>query len=393
MQRRVYMAAILLILAVACLTWWILKRQLSPMLDTVKALSAMSDSSGPRPLLPIARRDEIGQLIGGFNRLLETIRQREEALEESERSFRTLVETIPLAIHSMSGAERATRYMNPTMIRMFGYSQEDIPSLAEWKERIDRAIDTESPFEGMEVAVSCKDGSKKDISWDFLIMGDRQYSFCLDLTERKGAEEKKMLLFEKEIILREVHHRIKNNMSSINSLLFLHAKSLKDRSAIMALEEAGGRVQSMMLLYDSLYKSASYNEISVAQYFPSLIDKIIATFPNRASVRVEKRIDDFALDAKRLQPLGIIMNELLTNIMKYAFVERDGGSIRVAASLSGGRVSLEIMDDGNGMPASVDFETSTGFGLTLVRALTAQLDGSIRIERGQGTRIVLEFER
>ncbi len=214
-----------------------------------------------------------------------------------------------------------------------------------------------------------------------------------DITDRKLAEEKiKSLLSEKEIILREVNHRIKNNMNTIYGLLVLQADILKDPAAIAALEDSANRVQSMMMLYNKLYNSPDVQKISVREYLPSLVDEIIANFPNSSLVKVDKKIDDFVLHAKIMQPLGIIINELLTNIMKYAFTGRDNGVVIVSASLKGNNVSIMIQDNGNGIPESVDFEHSTGFGLQLVWMLTKELHGTIRIERGNGTTIVLEFE-
>jgi two-component sensor histidine kinase len=115
------------------------------------------------------------------------------------------------------------------------------------------------------------------------------------------------------------------------------------------------------------------------------------TSPAGLLVRVEKDIGDFVLDAKRLQPISIMLNELLTNIMKYAFVGRDDGVISVSATLKDGLVRLEVADNGWGMPEGIDFADSTGFGLTLVQGLTDQLNGTLRLVRGKGTRIILEF--
>jgi PAS domain S-box-containing protein len=380
------------------------------MLATVATLSGMLDSKGPHAPLPIARQDEIGQLIGGFNRLLGMMGQREEELKDSEQRFRALVETAPLAIFLTAGEEQATQYMNPTMVRMFGYPPEEIPCLEdwmrraypdddyrrevaeEWRARMGRGMEGGLAIEPVEAVVTCRDGSRKDIEWDFIILGDSQYYFGLDLTERKNAEEKKRLLSEKETMLKEVHHRMKNNMGTIRSLLHLQAISLSEPSAILALEDAGNRVQSMMVLYDSLFQSASFSELSVLRYFPALIDRIVANFPNSASVRIEKEFDDLVLDAKRLQALGIIVNELITNSMKHSFEGRAGGLIRVSARLAGHLVIFVVQDDGVGMPESVDFDSSTGFGLSLVRLLARQLEGSLKLERGGGTRIALEFE-
>lgn len=217
------------------------------------------------------------------------------------------------------------------------------------------------------------------------------FGFIIMVNQRLNEENKK-LLFEKELILKEVHHRMKNNMNTIQSLLSLQAGYLHEASSISALKDAQQRVQSMGILYDKLYQTAVFNEISVAQYLPDLIDEIIQNFPNAKFISINKNIDDFILDTKILQPLGIIINELLTNIMKYAFIGRKDGIITVSVTIKNNRVLLMISDNGNGMDESVNFENSTGFGLVLVNALTQQLRGTIRIERETGTRIVLEFD-
>jgi two-component sensor histidine kinase len=130
------------------------------------------------------------------------------------------------------------------------------------------------------------------------------------LKEAEG--EIRLLLAEKELILKEVHHRIKNNMSTVASLLSLQATLSLERATVDALEEAVNRLRSMTTLYDVLYKAPRYTEILAKDYLPPLIDDIISNFPHSGSVKVVKRVDDFILGAKKLQPLGIIVNELLT---------------------------------------------------------------------------------
>lgn len=210
--------------------------------------------------------------------------------------------------------------------------------------------------------------------------------------ERREAEEKiKNLLLEKDILLKEVHHRIKNNMNTINGLLSLQADSLTDPAAVDALKDAESRVQSMMVLYDKLYRSDNFNEVSIKEYLPGLIKEIIDNFLNRKNIQIESSIDDFTLEVQTLVPIGIIVNELLTNTMKYAFTGRERGLIKISAELTNGKVVMKIEDDGVGIPETVTFENSSGFGMQLVGMLTEQINGSIMIERGSGTRFVLEF--
>ena len=214
-----------------------------------------------------------------------------------------------------------------------------------------------------------------------------------DITERKRAEEQiKNLLTEKELLLHEVHHRVKNNMNTMMSLLSLQADSLKSTEGVVALNEAKDRMRSMLVLYEKLYRSENLREISLKSYLTLLADEVIDNFPNKAKVTVNKRIDDFALDVKILSPLGMIINELLSNIMKYAFVGRDGGVITLSALREDKYVTIIVQDDGVGIPESIDIDTSSSFGIQLVAMLTKQLDGTMRIERGNGTKFVLEFE-
>ncbi len=255
--------------------------------------------------------------------------------------------------------------------------------------------------EVVEITVQHTDGSIRTVLWNSatLLAADGKtplatISQIQDISGRKIAEEKiKNLLAEKEVFLKEVHHRIKNNMASVNGLFSLQVKNLTNPEAIAALKDASSRVLSMTVLYEKLYQSIDSDQVEIRNYLPSLVDEIIANFPNSARVKVEKNIGDFVLSAKKLQPLGIIINELLTNIMKYAFLGRSDGLITVAAELQGDRVSLAIRDNGVGFPETIDIENSTGFGLRLVGILIKQLGGTIRMERGNGTGVILEFQQ
>ena len=149
-----------------------------------------------------------------------------------------------------------------------------------------------------------------------------------EIAERKRTEEKIICqLSEKETLLKEVNHRIKNNIASIESLLYLQSRAITNKEAKSALQDAINRVKSMRVLYDKLLLTTDYQDVSVKNYLDNLIDTIIDVFPANIKITLKKQIDDFPLNEKRLFPLGIIINELITNIMKYAFFERDSGDI------------------------------------------------------------------
>jgi PAS domain S-box-containing protein len=225
------------------------------------------------------------------------------------------------------------------------------------------------------------------------------FGISRDVTDRKLAQERvARLLQEKDTLLREVRHRIKNNFSTIYSLISLQADAAREGPVRAALEDVKNRIHGIMFLHDRMNVADEFGEVEVRDYLSPFIDGLVANFPRAGSVRVRKEIEDFALDSKTLQTLVMIVNELVTNAMKHAFVGRERGSIRVAASPArvpggvGARVALTVEDDGVGLPEGVDFDNSAGLGLVLAGLLVKQMDGTIRLEREGGTRIVMEFE-
>ena len=221
----------------------------------------------------------------------------------------------------------------------------------------------------------------------------RSVGMVQDITERKRAEEEiKRQLAEKEILLKEVHHRIKNNIASISGLISLRMQSVTNPAAVAVLKEAIGRVNNMRLLYDKMLLNENHKDIPVKNYLEDLIDTILALFPDQAKIKLDKRIAAFQLDAKRLFPLGSIINELLTNTMKYAFINRKTGLIKIFLAKVDNHVTLTFQDNGIGLPAGFDIEQSKGFGLMLVKMLSGQLGGSFSMEKGKGTRCKVEFD-
>jgi len=199
------------------------------------------------------------------------------------------------------------------------------------------------------------------------------------------------LLHEKDIILREVHHRIKNNMNIVRSLLIMQAELEENKSIKNVISDTALRIQMMQELYNKLYFSENTKNLSLNEYFIYIIHQIANIFPSKASVKINHQIENITLPAQTLSALGIILNELITNTMKYAFTGCNEGEINLSAGKKGNLISIVYKDNGNGLPESVTFESSTGFGIQLVNLLTEQIGGTIRIERNPGTKFILEF--
>ena len=171
-----------------------------------------------------------------------------------------------------------------------------------------------------------------------------------EVTARVHAEERiNSLLKEKDIILREVHHRIKNNMASIEGLLRIQADSSSDERVGMELKDAVSRLGSMRVLYEKLYESEEFLETSSKAYLSKLIDDIADVFPECGEVCIEKKIDDFSIPTKLSFSLGIIINELFTNALKYAFTDAASERlIRITAVKTGRTVNICVRDNGIG---------------------------------------------
>jgi PAS domain S-box-containing protein len=330
-----------------------------------------------------------------------------DELLASEEKFKNIFEYSPvgISITSVTGVLKT----NKAFCKILGYDENELSNL-NWKDIsypediehnqniLDSILAGEKISDQWQKRYIHKNGN---IIWAEIytaLLRDRNnvplyfISTIVDITERKHAEEKiKALLEEKELFIKEVHHRIKNNMSTVVGLLSLQAGALKDPSAIEALMVARSRVQSMMLLYDKLYRSSDFNKMSLKEYISPLIDEILGNFPNMNSVTIEKQIDDFILEARIFFPIGIIVNELITNAMKYSFKGRDRGLIRISALCNNNHVIITVEDNGIGLPESIDINNSTGFGLKLVDMLAHQIGGKITIERRNGTKFILEF--
>lgn len=213
-----------------------------------------------------------------------------------------------------------------------------------------------------------------------------------EITERKKNEERvQELLQEKELILREVHHRIKNNMNTMMSLLSLEASAASHPDATQALTDARSRLQSMEVLYERLYRSGDYRRLSLNEYLLPLAREVLAVFPGGREIELIDDVEPLMLKVDTLSTLGIILTEVITNSMKYAFEEGEGGELFISAHRDDGEVALVVADNGVGLPDSFNLDDAEGFGMSLIKALAEQLSGSIGVEGVDGTRYVLRF--
>ena len=205
--------------------------------------------------------------------------------------------------------------------------------------------------------------------------------------ERKKTEEKiSHTLKEKETLLREIHHRVKNNLQIISSLLKLHADKANDLNFSVLVEESQNRIISMALIHEMLYANSDLSKINLAQYTKSLFEKLQSTY-NKGFVKLKLKLpDDFYFEIDKMIPIGLIMNEAMSNSFKYAFQNKKG-----EISISILKNTLVISDNGIGLPKDFNHKTSSSFGLQLIHLLAEQLDADIAMKNLKGTTIELKF--
>jgi PAS domain S-box-containing protein len=218
----------------------------------------------------------------------------------------------------------------------------------------------------------------------------------IDITDRKQAEEQiKQNLKEKEILLSEIHHRVKNNMQVISSLLKLQSAKIEDKKYLDMFKDSENRIKSMALVHEKLYQSKDFASIDFNGYVKSIANPLIRNHtvnPDRIKLNIE--IEDVPLELDNAIPCGLIINELISNSLKYAFPkDREGGIDIVLKAINSDEIELTVSDDGIGIPAEIDIGKTESLGLQLVQILAEnQLDGTLELNRDGGTAFKIRFE-
>ena len=214
---------------------------------------------------------------------------------------------------------------------------------------------------------------------------------CWQVVGRLDAEhDVRRSLHEKEVLLKEIHHRVKNNLQLISSLLFLQAEYVIEPLDKAMFEESQKRISAMALVHEELYGSVDLSSVGMGEFVPRLVDRVVASAD--VPVRVEYQVENVRLPVTRSIPCGLVLNELVMNAVKHAFRSGRNGRLRVALTHQGGQLELIVEDNGPGLSSDFDLESSATLGLTLITSLARQLFGSVTAESlGSGARFTLRF--
>lgn len=219
-------------------------------------------------------------------------------------------------------------------------------------------------------------------------------SVILDLSERKQSEKRiQDALQQKDLLLKEVHHRVKNNLQVIHSLLDLQALKMADGDLVDVLRDSQNRIRSMSLIHQTLYQSQDFAQVDFQRFLGELLPRLTESYGSRSrQVRIDIEALDVKLPINEAIPCGLIVNELVSNALKHGFPNDQHGTVRVQISQGAGQVvELSISDDGQGIAPGLDLTKSDSLGLQLVHLLTRQLHGQLDVRRSNPTRFTLTF--
>jgi two-component sensor histidine kinase len=207
------------------------------------------------------------------------------------------------------------------------------------------------------------------------------------------VSEKEVLLTEKEWMLKEIHHRVKNNLQVISSLLTNQSNYLRDPLASAAIRESRNRVQAMALIHQRLYQTDTLARVNMAAYVREIVNSLLESFDRFETVTVQLNVAAVELEIALATPLGLIVNEAVTNVLKYAFPPPGRGTLTVSLiEVAAHQYQLSIADNGVGLPPDFDLNQSHSLGLTIIKGLSTQIRGELRLESNSGVRVSLQFE-
>lgn len=352
---------------------------------------------------------ETGEHLVSFLDITDRVRA-EEALRASEQRFKDLAELLPQMVYEVDTKGLIT-FGNRTAMEVTGYGQTDIDAGLNittifYPEDIDRAQENiarilrERVTGRNEYRIVRKDGTtfpvlatSAPIVQDGKVRGFR--GVCVDITDLKQAEaELKSALEEKTVLLREVHHRVKNNLQVISSIVQLHASSTPDKGTKEVLSEVDGRVRAMAMVHEHLYRHREFANVRLRDYIRSVTGPLISYYAFKCpGVQYSADVEDVSVGIDTAVPLGLLLNELVTNCMKHAFPDGQGGEIRLSLRCTDTeQYELVVADNGAGIPHDVDLSAPKTLGLDLVVMLAKQLHAEVELNRLDGTVFKMIFK-
>jgi len=350
------------------------------------------------------------------------IKETKAALRESQRFAQKISDTSPATIYVFDLLEQRNIYVNHQLTQELGYADGEIQPLApafpreilhpdDWATLADSVALWQAVPDGeilhVERRLKACDGEWRYFQCQETVFArdpdgtpKQTLGVAVDVTPAKRFEELRQTqaqlqasLQEKEVLLKEIHHRVKNNLQIVYSLLRLQYRRVTDEKAASILLESQNRIKSIALVHEKLYRSDDLAHIDLSQYIPSLVNSLFSSYNTRSNaIQLKIDIEPILLDIDTAIPCGLIINELISNALKYAFPAEQTGEIAISLHTTTDRnLTLTISDNGIGIPPTLDLTKIDSLGLKLVNDLVHQLEGRITRHGSHGTAFEIMF--
>jgi PAS domain S-box-containing protein len=339
-------------------------------------------------------------------------RKMEETLRENEERYSITLDAVNDGLWDWD-VSSGDAFFSPNYYKLLGYAPEEFTAhYKTWRllvhpddidpaeKKIQESIKSNKGFE-IDLRMKTKSSEwlwvsirGKSVEKDSTGTSKRMVGTLSDITERVNAKKKiKESLEEKKMLLKEIHHRVKNNLMIISSLLNLQSSYIKDKESQDIFKESQNRARSMALIHERLYQSTDLKRIDFGDYIQSLSKDLFNTYISNSSlIALKINVENIFLDINTAIPLGLIVNELLTNSLKHAFPNGRKGEINVEFHKKGNQYEFAVKDNGIGFPKDTDYKKTDSLGLQIVTNLTNQIDGKIELNRKHGTEFKINFK-
>jgi PAS domain S-box-containing protein len=361
-------------------------------------------------------RNEAGAIIGGVQilRNITEKKEAEEAVRAGEETLRSILDSTGEAIYGVDAGDRCT-FLNPACLRLLGYpKKEDLlghrmhplihyrhPDGTEYPAEACPVVRSLATGEGCHIdneVFSRADGSVFPVEistspqWKDGKLAGAVVAFS-DISARKRLEaEMVQSLQEKEVLLKEIHHRVKNNIQVISSILSLQSNQATDPATREIFRETQNKVRGIALIHEKLYRSRSFSRINYEEYLKDIANHTFQSYtidPGQVGLRIDA--GGVAIDIGKAVPLSLIVTELLSNALKHGFPDGRKGEIAIAIRPVDRNLVLTFSDNGIGLPETVSFDKGDTLGMRLLAGLTRQLSGTIAVDRTGGTAFTITF--
>jgi len=345
-------------------------------------------------------KQHIGWLITFTN--ITKRKKAEKHVKKSEKEYRDLVDNALVGVYR-TDIDGNILFTNDAMAKILGFdSKKEFNSFScpelyknpETRNIIIEKLMKDGFIERCEIELNKKNSETITVLMNSKLEGNIISGMIMDITPKKIAEKQiEKSLEEKEMLIKEIHHRVKNNLMVISSLLSLQSRYIKDETYKSIFKESQNRARSMALIHELLYQSSDLKRINFGKFINTLTGELYKIYiSNQNLIKLNVNVESVMVDVNAAIPLGLIVNELVSNSMKHAFPDGRKGNINIEFCAVDDNYTLVVEDDGVGFPEDLDLNNTDSLGLRIVNSLTEQIEGKLIFDRTKGSKFIIKFK-